>query len=122
MTKQPSMAVTKADDKLFPSFQRALIETLPNLVNYAQGILLDDAAAPTGRPTWSSASTRPRLSKRLDQRYVALHSTFKLEIIAFLVELVMQTRVVRDFMDESVTALTKCRNDQTETKRECKRV
>jgi len=73
---------------------------------------------PTGRPTWSTASTRPKLAKQLSGRYLALHSIFKLEIVAFLCELAMQTGLIRDYYDQAALALSKCRNDQNATKRE----
>jgi hypothetical protein len=103
--------------------QRSITKTLPNLVNFVKGILWEgDAPAPTNRPTWKAVATRPKLTKRPDQRYLALHSKFKLEILLFLIELVMQTKHIKDAMDESSTALSKCRNDQNEAKREYKRM
>lgn len=99
-------------------WQRGTTHSVPNLIRYLQGILLEAENAPTGRPTWSAASMRPRLARNLATRYLALHSVFKLEIVAFLVELAMQTRVLKAFYDQSVLALSKCRNDQMATKRE----
>lgn len=87
------------------------------MLKYCEGMLFD-LDAPTNRPTWSAASTRPKISKNIPARYVALHSTFKLEIISFLCELAMQTMRCRDYYEVAIAALSKCRNDQVATKRE----
>jgi hypothetical protein len=105
-------------------YQRANLKTLPNLLNFVKGILWDGdtASAPTNRPTWKAVATRPKISKRPDLRYPALHSKFKLEILVFLIELVGQSVEVRNAIDVATAALSKCRNDQNEAKREIKRM
>lgn len=98
--------------------QRGTTHSVPNLIHYLLGLLLEAENVPTGRPTWSAASTRPKVAKNLSARYLALHSVFKLEIVAFLCELTMQTGVIRDYYDQAALALSKCRNDQNANKRE----
>ena len=98
--------------------QRGTTHSVPNLIHYLIGLLLEAENVPTGRPTWSAASTRPKLTKHLSTRYLALHPIFKLEIVAFLCELAMQTGLIRDYYDQAALALSKCRNDQNATKRE----
>lgn len=105
-------------------FQRSNEKTLPNLRHYLQHLLFEEDTrrnSSNGRPTWSATSTRPKLTKRLDQRYQTLHPTFKLEILAFLCELAVQTQVIRETFEEAASALTKCRNDQQDVRREIKR-
>lgn len=108
-----------ATAKLFTAIRkRGHTHTVPNISQYLQGILLEADNAPTNRPTWSAASMRPKITKNLSARYLALHSVFKLEIISFLCELAVQTKVIRDHFEQSSLALSKCRNDQLAAKRD----
>ena len=106
-------------------WERATLETLPNYLDHILHLTFEDKPAPT-RPTWTTAPVQSSghglvLSKP-DKRYSSLHHLHKLEIIAFLIELVAQTAAVRDFMEESTAALTEVRKDQVEAKREWKRM
>lgn len=83
-------------------------------------MLIEDTRAADSRPTWHTEETR--LAKRLDYKYHALHPIFKLEILAFLCELVMQTKRIRDYIEEAALLLTKCRNDVNELKREIRKL
>lgn len=93
---------------------------MPNLVNYLLALLIDENRASDSRPTWHTEETR--LVKRVDYKYPLLHPVFKLEILAFLCELAMQTKRVRDFIDEAAVLLTKCRNDINDKKREIRKM
>lgn len=97
---------------------------MPNLLSYVRHLLLEEekVRASTGAPGWAAEPSPPKLTKKLDHRYASLHPVFKLEIIAFLCELAMQTKLCRDAFEESTVALTKCRVDQNDVKRELKRV
>jgi hypothetical protein len=57
-----------------------------------------------------------------EKRWVTLHHTHKLDIIAWIIDLVAQTGVIRDFMEESTTALTEVRKEQVDVKREWKKM
>jgi bromodomain adjacent to zinc finger domain protein 1A len=56
--------------------------------------------------------------KSLSAGYLASHSVFKLDIISFLCELAVQTKVIRDRFEQSSLALSKCRNDQLAVQRD----
>lgn len=87
----------------------------------------EDKPAPT-RPTWSTApagaTTGPQglIPSRPEKRYSTLHFTHKLDIIRFLIELAGQTAVIRDYLEESTARLTEIRKEQTDVKRDWKRM
>lgn len=107
-----------------PFPQRGMRTTLPNLLTYVRHIALenDSRRAATGGPGWEAEGNLVKVARRPDYRYASLHPIFKLEIIGFLCELVMQTKVVRDTLEESSTNLTKARVDIVEMRRELKKV
>jgi bromodomain adjacent to zinc finger domain protein 1A len=106
-------------------WERASMETLPNYLDYVLHLLFEDKPAPT-RPTWSTGpaqgSIHGLIASKPEKRYASLHFTQKLEIVAFLVEMVAQTGAMRDFMEESTHALTEVRKDQVEIKREWRKM
>jgi bromodomain adjacent to zinc finger domain protein 1A len=55
-------------------------------------------------------------------RYHLLKPEAKLEIIAFLCELAMQTKVARDAMEESTSQLTEVRKEMQDVKRDRRKV
>lgn len=106
-------------------WERATLETLPNYLDNILHLTFEDKPAPT-RPTWSTGPTQTPahglVPSKPEKRYSSLHFLHKLEIISFLSELVSQTAAVRDFMEESTSALTDVRKEQVEVKRELKRL
>jgi hypothetical protein len=107
-------------------WERATLDTFPSYLDIILHLTFEDKPAPT-RPTWStgppnSTSALGLIPAKPEKRYSSLHHLQKLQIIVFLTELASQTAVVRDFMDESVNALTEVRKEQVEVKREWKRL
>nr|XP_019047247.1 hypothetical protein I302_03855 [Kwoniella bestiolae CBS 10118]OCF26177.1 hypothetical protein I302_03855 [Kwoniella bestiolae CBS 10118] len=109
-------------------WERANLEILPNYLDNILHLTFEDKPAPT-RPTWSTGpstsstnGTNGLIPARPEKRYGTLHHSHKLDIIAFLIELVNQTEVIREFMEESTVNLTEVRKDQVEVKRELRRV
>ncbi|KAL7419030.1 hypothetical protein Q5752_006715 [Cryptotrichosporon argae] len=107
-------------------WERATLESLPNFLDNLLHLTHEERAPPT-RPTWSTAassavSATGLVPSKPEKRYASLHFLHKLDIVAFLVELVAQTAAVREFMEESTQALTEVRKDQAELKRELKRI
>lgn len=106
-------------------FQRSTEITVPNLRHYLQHLLFEDdsrAKNTNGRPSWATTRTRPKLTKRVDEKYITLDPVYKLEIVIFLCELACQTKLIRDYYEDAANALTKCRNDMNEVRREIKLV
>lgn len=107
-------------------WDRATLDTLPHYLDNILHLTFENKPAPT-RPTWS---TGPRsdsggsglIVAKPDKRYTSLHHTHKLRIIDFLIELVAQTAVIRDFMEDATQQLTEVRKDQIEARREWRRV
>lgn len=56
------------------------------------------------------------------QKYHSLHSVYKLEIVAFLCELAVQTKKIKDDMDDSTNELTEVRKDLQEVRRQRKKM
>ncbi|WVQ83398.1 hypothetical protein IAT38_005539 [Cryptococcus sp. DSM 104549] len=108
-------------------WERASLETLPHYLDNILHLTFEDKPAPT-RPTWSTGPSNGAggasglVHAKPEKRYPTLHHSHKLDIIAFLIELVGQTEVVKEYMEESVAQLTEVRKDQVEVKREWKRV
>ena len=104
------------------SGKEATLDTLPEYLSNILDLTFEDKPVPT-RPTWStgpaSASTAYGLiPSKPEKRYSTLHHIHKLEIIAFLIDLVAQTAKIRDFMEQSTADLTEVRKDIVEVKRE----
>lgn len=107
-------------------WERATLDTLPQYLDNILYLTFEDKPAPT-RPTWSTGPSSGTTASGLilakpEKRYTSLHFLHKLNIINFLIELVAQTSVIRDFMEESTQALTEVRKEQIEAKREWRRV
>ncbi|WVR04567.1 hypothetical protein IAU60_001574 [Kwoniella sp. DSM 27419] len=107
-------------------WEKATLETLPNYLDNILHLTFEDKPAPT-RPTWSTgpsttSSVSGLIPSKPEKRYSSLHHTHKLDIINFLIELVAQTEVVREYMEESTAALTEVRKDQVEIKRELRKI
>ncbi|OWZ33000.1 hypothetical protein J007_05493 [Cryptococcus neoformans] len=109
-------------------WERASLESLPNFLDNILHLTFEPKPAPT-RPTWSTGPSSSTSSSglglvpaKIPTRYPTLHHLHKLDIIAFLIELVGQTEKVRGFMEESIAALTEVRKEQVDVKREIRRV
>ncbi|WRT64827.1 uncharacterized protein IL334_001763 [Kwoniella shivajii] len=110
-------------------WERATLETLPNYLDNILHLTFEDKPAPT-RPTWSTgpsnsnsvSSINGLIPSKPEKRYTSLHHSTKLDLIQFLIELVGQTEIIREFMEESTLNLTEVRKDQVEVKRELRRV
>ncbi|EIW71309.1 hypothetical protein TREMEDRAFT_27184 [Tremella mesenterica DSM 1558] len=106
-------------------WERASLDTLPDYLDNILHLTFEDKPAPT-RPTWSTGPPQSTghglIPAKPDKRYSTLHHTHKLNIIAFLAELAAQTQAVREFLEESTTALTEVRKDQVEVRREIRRI
>jgi bromodomain adjacent to zinc finger domain protein 1A len=107
-------------------WERATLDTLPNYLDNILHMTFEDKPAPT-RPTWSTGPANVTAANGLipskpEKRWFTLHHTSKLDIIAFLIELVAQTASIRDYMEEETAALTENRKEQIEVKRECRRM
>ena len=107
-------------------WERASLDSLPNYLDNVLHMCFEDRPAPT-RPTWSTGPTSQiggvgLVQAKPEKRYSSLHHLHKLEIITFLIELVAQTEAVREFMEESTSALTEVRKEQNEVKRDRKRM
>lgn len=106
-------------------FQRSTELTVPNLRQYLQQLLFEEDSRTknsNGRPSWATTRTRPKLTKRVDEKYITMDPVHKLEIIDFLCELACQTKLIRDYYEDAANGLTKCRADMIEVRREIKRV
>ncbi|OCF58877.1 hypothetical protein L486_03368 [Kwoniella mangroviensis CBS 10435] len=109
-------------------WERATLEELPNYLDNILHLTYEDKPAPT-RPSWATGpstsatnGTNGLILAKPEKRYNSLHHSHKLDIIAFLIELVNQTEQIREFMEESTFNLTEVRKDQVEVKRELRRV
>ncbi|WVN89498.1 uncharacterized protein L203_104723 [Cryptococcus depauperatus CBS 7841] len=106
-------------------WERATLEALPDYLDNILHLTFEPKPAPT-RPTWStgpsSSSSTNVIASKPSSRYSTLHHTHKLNIIAWLIELVGQTERVRVFLDESVSQLTEVRKEQVDVKREFKKI
>lgn len=106
-------------------WDRATLETFPSYLDHILYLTFENKPAPT-RPTWStgpaSNTATGLIPAKPERRYTSLHFTQKLDIIEFLIELVAQTGVVRDFMEDATAELTEVRKVQIEVRREHKRV
>jgi len=106
-------------------WERATLDTLPNFLDNILHLTFEDKPAPT-RPTWSTGPAQTSgnglIIAKPEKRYATLHHLHKLEILAFLTDLVAQTAAIRDFMEDETSALTESRKEQVEVKREWKRV
>lgn len=107
-------------------WERATLETLPSYLDNILHLTFEDKPAPT-RPTWStgpatSSSINGLIPSKPERRWPTIHHSHKLDIIAWMIELVSQTAVIRDFMEESTAALTEVRKEQIDIKREWKQV
>ncbi|WWC86969.1 uncharacterized protein L201_001850 [Kwoniella dendrophila CBS 6074] len=116
-------------------WERSNLDILPNYLDNILHLTFEDKPAPT-RPTWSTGPSTSSNSSgtglagtiqglipsKPEKRYSSLHHSHKLDIISFLIELVNQTELLREFMEESTLNLTEVRKDQVEVKRELRRV
>ncbi|WWC59314.1 uncharacterized protein I303_101865 [Kwoniella dejecticola CBS 10117] len=109
-------------------WEKGTLEILPNYLDNILHLTFEDKPAPT-RPTWSTAPKNASsggiaglIPSKPEKRYPTLHHSHKLDIINFLIELVGQTEILREFMEESTLNLTEVRKDQVEVKRELRRV
>ncbi|CDZ96386.1 Chromatin remodeling complex WSTF-ISWI, large subunit (contains heterochromatin localization, PHD and BROMO domains) [Phaffia rhodozyma] len=109
--------------------QRGDIQSVPSLPRILAHLLFyppesDELSEDDENPSWVVASS-PRLGIRASlpsQRYASLPSEWKLEALAFLCEIAAQTKVAREAMDDSATALTEVRKDLIDIKRERKKL
>lgn len=104
----------------------ARLSTLPSYLDNILHMIFEDKPAPT-RPTWSTAPTTQTsinglIPSKPEKRWSTIHHSHKLDIIAWLIELVAQTAIIRDFMEESTAALTEVRKEQIDVKREWRKV
>jgi hypothetical protein len=106
-------------------WQRATLDTLPSYLDNILHLTFEDKPAPT-RPTWSTGPSQTTgnglIPARPEKMYSTLHHQHKLEIIAFLIELVAQTASIREFMEDETNALTESRKEYLEVKRDWRRV
>ncbi|KAL1406251.1 hypothetical protein Q8F55_007945 [Vanrija albida] len=106
-------------------WERATLDTMPQYLDNILYLTFEDKPAPT-RPTWStgpsSNTSHGLIAAKPDRRYTSLHFVHKLNILNFLIELVAQTALIRDFMEEATAALTEVRKDQVELRRDLRRV
>lgn len=105
-------------------WERATLQTLPTYLDNILHLTFEDKPAPT-RPTWSTgpsttSSVNGLIPSKPERRWSSIHHSHKLDIIAWMIGLVSQTAVVRDFMEESTAALTEVRKEQIDNKREWK--
>lgn len=107
-------------------WDRGTLTSLPSYLDNILHLTYEDKPAPT-RPTWATAPTTTTSANGLipskpEKRYPTLHHTHKLGIISWMIDLVIHTGVVRDYMEESMTSLTEVRKVQVDVKREWKRL
>jgi bromodomain adjacent to zinc finger domain protein 1A len=106
-------------------WDRGTLASLPSYLDNILHMTYEDKPAPT-RPTWATAppstSAHGLIPSKPEKRYGSLHHTHKLGIIGWLIDLCCQTGAVRDFMEESMSALTEVRKEQVDVKREWKRL
>jgi bromodomain adjacent to zinc finger domain protein 1A len=113
-------------------WERGSLASLPTYLDNILHLTFEDKPAPT-RPTWSTGPSTsggagggggvPGLvPSKPEKRWGTLHHTHKLDIIGWVIEMVVQTGAVRDFMEESTAALTEVRKEQIDVKREWKRM
>jgi len=106
-------------------WDRGTLVSLPTYLDNILHLTYEDKPAPT-RPTWAtgptSTSAHGLIPSKPEKRYGSLHHTHKLGIISWIIELVVQTGAVRDYMEESMSALTEVRKEQVDVKREWKRL
>jgi bromodomain adjacent to zinc finger domain protein 1A len=107
-------------------WDRGTLASLPSYLDNILYLTYEDKPAPT-RPTWATAppsqsSLLGLIPSKPEKRWVTLHHTMKLDILGWMIELVMQTGLIRDFMEESMTALTEVRKVQVDVKREWKKL
>lgn len=108
-------------------WDRATLDTLPSYLDNILHMTYEDKPAPT-RPTWSTGPpanpTGPQglILSQPSKRYPSIHFTQKLDIISFLIELVGQTAVIRDYLEESTVKLTEVRKESMDVKRDWKRM
>lgn len=107
-------------------WERATLATLPTYLDNILHLTFEDKPAPT-RPTWSTGpSTQTSINglipSKPEKRWPTIHHTHKLDIVAWLIELVAQTASIRDFMEESTASLTEVRKEQIDVKREWRKV
>lgn len=88
-----------------------------------------EAQQPSEKPTSTTTPNIPlpplhpliRVAHPME-RYLSLPASLRLECVAFLTELAVQTKVCRDDMEESTNALTRVRNETQEVRRERKKM
>ena len=107
-------------------WDRATLDVLPKYLDNILHLTFEDKPAPT-RPTWSTGPSSNTgayglIPSKPEKRYTSLHFVHKLNIIAFLIELVAQTVEVRDYMEEASALLTEVRKEQIEARREQRRM
>lgn len=107
-------------------WDRGTLSSLPSYLDNILHLTYEDKPAPT-RPTWATApptqsSLLGLIPSKPEKRWVTLHHTMKLDILVWIIELVMHTGVIRDFMEASMTALTEVRKVQVDVKREWKKL
>ncbi|GMK57836.1 hypothetical protein CspeluHIS016_0406700 [Cutaneotrichosporon spelunceum] len=106
-------------------WDRATLEAFPSYLDLILFLTFENKPAPT-RPTWSTGPSQNTatglIPAKSEKRYNQLHFTQKLDIIDFIIELVAQTGVIRDFMEDATSELTEVRKKQQEARRDYKRV
>jgi hypothetical protein len=108
-------------------WERATLDIFPRYLDNILHLTFEDKPAPT-RPTWSTGpssnngGTSGLIPSKPEKRYASLHFRHKLNIIAFLVDLVSQTAEIRDYMEEASSNLTEVRKYQIEARREQRRM
>lgn len=110
------------------TLQRASRKTHPEYLDIILHLLFQDQPPPN-RPTWATAnavvtptSQKGFIIAKPEKRYPTLHSVYKLNTLAFLCELAVQTKAARDFMEDATVQLTATRNVMLEVRRELRRV
>lgn len=107
-------------------WERGSLTALPTYLDHILHLTFEDKPAPT-RPTWSTGpsmntSAAGLVPSKPEKRWPTLHHCHKLDIIGWMVEMVIQTGAIRDFMEESTAALTEVRKEQIDVKREWKKM
>lgn len=106
-------------------WDRGTLASLPTYLDNILHLTFEDKPAPT-RPTWAtgptSTSAHGLIPSKPEKRYGTLHHSHKLGIIGWIIDLCCQTGAIRDFMEESMSALTEVRKEQVDVKREWKRL
>ena len=111
----------------FEGGDKAIADEVRREIAVANGKVIDvdsDDDDDDAMPTWNVSDSPVKSGNQASpsERYHLLSASTKLAIIAFLVELAMQTKTARDVMEESTNQLTEVRKELQEVKRERKKM